>query len=64
MNNNIKYIDAPCYNCTKRTATCHATCKAYLKFYELNKTIRDDKRLHDQLNKEAINEMVTEGAYK
>lgn len=32
-----------CYNCTKRTAMCHATCEDYIKFADENAKKRAER---------------------
>jgi hypothetical protein len=37
----MKNENIPCYKCTNRTPTCHATCEKYLEFFKHSREIEN-----------------------
>lgn len=47
--------NAPCMNCSDRSATCHATCEKYLKYKdELTRVKENRQKYYQTLNKRPI----------
>lgn len=41
---------SPCYQCTRRSATCHAECEQYAAYAEYRQKIREARQMEHEAN--------------
>ena len=50
----IKPVKNPCYECNRRSPTCHGACEAYALFARYRQLIRDARKLAKDVDTAAV----------